>query len=83
MDLGQLGLMVVIHFNKLINRLLSPIEQINYTLIAENCNIWRNYIDIQDTWDSVLKIIDYYAENQDTLTSVSGPGHFNDPDMVP
>ncbi|XP_038055498.1 alpha-N-acetylgalactosaminidase-like [Patiria miniata] len=55
---------------------------INYTMVAEYCNIWRNYIDIQDSWDYVLKIIDYYAENQDVLSNVSAPGSFNDPDML-
>ncbi|XP_071951374.1 alpha-N-acetylgalactosaminidase-like isoform X5 [Antedon mediterranea] len=56
--------------------------QPDYKLIAKNCNIWRNYIDIQDSWDSVLKIIDYYAQEQDTLAAVSAPGSFNDPDML-
>ncbi|XP_072040648.1 alpha-N-acetylgalactosaminidase-like isoform X7 [Amphiura filiformis] len=55
---------------------------INYTLVAENCNIWRNYVDIQDSWQSVLSIIDYYAKEQDTLVPVAGPGNFNDPDML-
>ncbi len=58
------------------------ISQINYTLVAENCNIWRNYIDIQDSWDSILQIIDYYAAQQDVLVKAAGPGHFNDPDML-
>ncbi|XP_022098913.1 alpha-N-acetylgalactosaminidase-like [Acanthaster planci] len=56
--------------------------KINYTLVAEYCNIWRNYVDIQDSWNYVLQIIDYYAENQDILSSVSKPGSFNDPDML-
>ena len=56
--------------------------QINYTLVAENCNIWRNYVDIQDSWQSVLSIIDYYAKVQDTIVPVAAPGSFNDPDMV-
>lgn len=55
---------------------------IDYNLVAENCNIWRNYDDIQDSWDSVLGIIDYYAKTQDTLAPVQGPGNFNDPDMI-
>ena len=50
--------------------------------MADNCNIWRNYNDIQDSWDSVTGIIKYYGDNQKTLVPVAGPGHFNDPDMV-
>ncbi|XP_071786710.1 alpha-N-acetylgalactosaminidase-like [Asterias amurensis] len=56
--------------------------KINYTLVAENCNIWRNYNDIQDSWTSILGIIDYYASQQDVLVKAAGPGHFNDPDML-
>ncbi|XP_071786704.1 alpha-N-acetylgalactosaminidase-like isoform X2 [Asterias amurensis] len=55
---------------------------INYTSVADNCNIWRNYDDIQDSWDSVTGIIKYYGDNQKTLVPVAGPGHFNDPDML-
>ncbi len=55
---------------------------INYTSVADNCNIWRNYNDIQDSWGSVAGIIEYYGVNQKTLVPVAGPGHFNDPDML-
>ncbi|KAJ8028073.1 Alpha-N-acetylgalactosaminidase [Holothuria leucospilota] len=55
---------------------------VNYSMVAENCNIWRNYVDIQDSWSSVTKIIDYEASIQDTLVPVVGPGNFNDPDML-
>lgn len=54
----------------------------NYTLLGNICNLWRNYGDIQDSWDSVLAILDWYSENQDVLQAVAGPGHWNDPDMV-
>eukprot|EP00096_Caligus_rogercresseyi_P009070 TRINITY_DN3015_c0_g1_i1.p1 TRINITY_DN3015_c0_g1~~TRINITY_DN3015_c0_g1_i1.p1 ORF type:complete len:460 (-),score=25.85 TRINITY_DN3015_c0_g1_i1:338-1717(-) len=54
----------------------------NYPSIAEHCNIWRNGGDIQDSFNSVLGIVDFFGENQDTFISVAGPGHFNDPDML-
>ncbi|XP_067142791.1 alpha-N-acetylgalactosaminidase-like [Centruroides vittatus] len=54
----------------------------NYTKIAENCNIWRNFDDISDSWQSVLSIIDYYAKEQDVLRAAAGKGHWNDPDML-
>ena len=56
--------------------------QINYTLIAEYCNTWRAYMDIHETWSSVLSIIDYFILSQDAMIPVSRPGSFNDPDMV-
>ena len=30
----------------------------------------------------MLGIVDYYAENQETLIKAAGPGHWNDPDEV-
>ena len=60
------------------SRLLQP----NYTKIADNCNLWRNYDDINDSWQSVLGIIQHYAAVQDKIQPFAGPGHWNDPDMV-
>nr|XP_004542036.1 alpha-N-acetylgalactosaminidase [Maylandia zebra] len=56
--------------------------KVNYTQLGEICNLWRNYGDIQDSWDSVLNIVDWFFENQDALTSAAGPGRWNDPDML-
>lgn len=56
--------------------------QPNYTAIIHTCNLWRNFDDIQDSWDSVQRIIDYYGDNQDEIVRNAGPGHWNDPDMV-
>lgn len=56
--------------------------QPNYTAIAEHCNLWRNFDDIQDSWASVESIIDYYGNNQDAIVPNAGPGHWNDPDML-
>jgi alpha-galactosidase len=48
-------------------------------------NLWRTTGDITDQWDSkdksqlgVLNILDF----EDGLESFSGPGHWNDPDML-
>jgi len=40
---------------------------VNYSYIAENCNLWRLYDDIQDSWESVLSIIDYWGDNKDLI----------------
>ena len=70
----------------------------NYKSIAEHCNLWRNYDDIYDSWDSVLGIINFYGDDkvgerqdkkiktilllQDGFGNFAGPGHWNDPDML-
>ncbi|XP_050513794.1 alpha-N-acetylgalactosaminidase-like [Diabrotica virgifera virgifera] len=54
----------------------------NYTAVAETCNLWRNWIDVNDSWQSVTSIIEWFANNQDRLAPFSAPGHWNDPDML-
>jgi len=54
----------------------------NYTAIKSACNLWRNFDDIQDSWQSIQTIIDYYGDNQDSIVPHAGPGHWNDPDML-
>jgi alpha-N-acetylgalactosaminidase len=56
--------------------------RVNYSLLADICNLWRNYDDIQDSWTSVLSILDWFVNHQDELQPVAGPGHWNDPDML-
>ena len=62
--------------------ILCAFVQPNWTSIIGTCNLWRNFDDIQDSWDSVTRIIDYYGDNQDDIVPNAGPGHWNDPDMV-
>lgn len=56
--------------------------EVNYTLLSDICNLWRNYDDIQDSWRSVLFILDWFVKHQDILQPLAGPGHWNDPDML-
>jgi hypothetical protein len=56
--------------------------KVNLTPIAETCNLWRIWNDINDSWASVSSIIDFMATNQNRLIPFAGPGHWNDPDMV-
>ncbi|XP_029446289.1 alpha-N-acetylgalactosaminidase [Rhinatrema bivittatum] len=56
--------------------------KVNYSQLKQICNLWRNYDDIEDSWASVLKVIDWFAENQNVLQPMAGPGHWNDPDML-
>lgn len=56
--------------------------KVNYTLLGEICNLWRNYDDIEDSWSSVLGISDWFFDNQDVIQPAAGPGQWNDPDML-
>jgi alpha-N-acetylgalactosaminidase len=52
--------------------------------LIENCNLWRNYVDIEDSWWSVRSIANFWARGSDSdlMVSSAGPGHWNDPDML-
>ncbi|KAG5879686.1 hypothetical protein JTB14_009960 [Gonioctena quinquepunctata] len=54
----------------------------NYSLLSEVCNLWRNWDDIEDSWNNVTEILKWFSNNQDRLSNFSGPGHWNDPDML-
>ncbi|KAL3879532.1 hypothetical protein ACJMK2_031826 [Sinanodonta woodiana] len=54
----------------------------NYTNIAKTCNVWRNFWDVSDSWDSIKGIIKYYGDNNALFQAHSGPGGFFDPDMI-
>ncbi|XP_055837557.1 alpha-N-acetylgalactosaminidase [Episyrphus balteatus] len=54
----------------------------NYTALKEHCNLWRNWGDIDDSYESVAQIMDYFSKNQDRIQPHGGPGHWNDPDML-
>uniref|UniRef100_A0A8C6STJ4 Alpha-galactosidase n=1 Tax=Neogobius melanostomus TaxID=47308 RepID=A0A8C6STJ4_9GOBI len=56
--------------------------EVNYTLLGDICHLWRNYYDIQDSWDSVQFIMDWFFNNQDYIQPAAGPGKWNDPDML-
>ena len=55
---------------------------IPYDLMAENCNLWRNYDDITDSYSSIYGIMSYWKDKSPELTKVAQPGAFNDPDML-
>eukprot|EP01102_Stenamoeba_stenopodia_P004982 TRINITY_DN15485_c0_g1_i1.p1 TRINITY_DN15485_c0_g1~~TRINITY_DN15485_c0_g1_i1.p1 ORF type:complete len:449 (+),score=58.88 TRINITY_DN15485_c0_g1_i1:71-1348(+) len=56
----------------------------NFTQIAEYCNGWRSYDDIQDSADSLYSIISWYGQNavSQGINSASGPGAWNDADQL-
>eukprot|EP00054_Salpingoeca_dolichothecata_P008738 m.49531 g.49531 ORF g.49531 m.49531 type:complete len:513 (+) comp17928_c0_seq1:21-1559(+) len=52
------------------------------TFIADHCNLWRNFADIQCNWASLLGIIDHWGDWGPVLKKFAAPGHWNDPDML-
>ncbi|XP_017775279.1 PREDICTED: alpha-N-acetylgalactosaminidase [Nicrophorus vespilloides] len=57
-------------------------HEADYDALKKTCNLWRNWDDIDDSWSSVSSIIDWFTKHQDRLAPHSGPGHWNDPDML-
>lgn len=54
----------------------------DFGLIAKTCNMWRNYVDVTDSWTSVLGIIDFYGNNKGNFANHAKPGAWNDPDTL-
>lgn len=44
--------------------------------------MWRNWDDIQNNWESMINISNWFGDNQLRVQPFGGPGHWNDPDMV-
>ncbi|XP_060105948.1 alpha-galactosidase A [Heteronotia binoei] len=58
------------------------LQKPNYTEIKQYCNYWRNFADIYDAWSSIRNTLDWTVLHQDNITSIAGPGGWNDPDML-
>lgn len=56
------------------------------SMIADGCNLWRNYDDIQCNWGSLAHIIDHWGDEGAVLQRFTGigtfGGHWHDPDML-
>ncbi|VDO02208.1 unnamed protein product [Rodentolepis nana] len=57
-------------------------EKLNWTQLIDNCNLWRMFEDVQDSFSSVLSIMRQYEAHRRTLIPAAGPGHWNDLDML-
>lgn len=44
--------------------------------------IKKCHSSIQDSYESLRKITEYFAANQSRIQPHAGPGHWNDPDML-
>jgi alpha-N-acetylgalactosaminidase len=59
-------------------------DYLNYG-IKQTCNLWENYFDVFDRWESLSQIIDFWRRDQgpeDVMIRAAGVGHWNDPDML-
>jgi hypothetical protein len=52
------------------------------TFIEYGCNSWRNWHDIQCSWDSLSTVIDHWGDYGMSLQPYAGPGHWHDMDML-
>lgn len=52
--------------------------------LIQHCNLWRNFDDVADSWDSVKSITNFWKRlnSSDEMVQSAGPGHWNDPDML-
>lgn len=57
-------------------------DEINWSVAADSCNLWRYYDDIEDSWSSIINTIDYTVKNQHIFVKYHGPGHWFDPDQL-
>ncbi|XP_070142839.1 alpha-N-acetylgalactosaminidase-like isoform X1 [Drosophila kikkawai] len=79
-------------FGRALNRTGRPIvyscswpfykSQPDYSIISQHCNLWRFAEDVKDSLTSVTNIMTRFSSIQNLLTAHSGPGRWNDPDML-
>ena len=53
------------------NETLQPFGE----FVNDGCNLWRNFVDIQCSWDSLSGIIDHWGDWGEALVPAAGPGH--------
>jgi Alpha galactosidase A/Alpha galactosidase A C-terminal beta sandwich domain len=58
------------------------VVQIDYQTVNDVCNMWRNTVDIEDSWTSISFIMDYFIDNQERFFPFAGPGRWHDPDAL-
>lgn len=54
----------------------------NYEEISKYCNLWRNFGDINNEIKTIISISELLYKYQDRLSSVQGPGSWNDQDQL-
>lgn len=59
-----------------------PLDTPDYKKIAKHCNLWRNYGDIDDSYESLTQISNHFGDYQNVYNPNAGPSAWNDPDML-
>ncbi|CAD5112881.1 DgyrCDS2092 [Dimorphilus gyrociliatus] len=60
----------------------SYVSQVDMRLVAETCNAFRTYNDIEDEWTSIHQTMKFLGDHSRTLSNITGPGKWNDPDQL-
>jgi alpha-N-acetylgalactosaminidase len=48
-------------------------ETVPWKDVQKNCNMWRLYDDIQDSWDSMIGIANFWGDKQAVLAPLAQP----------
>ena len=59
-----------------------PAEKVNWNHYKKYCNGWRYFDDIEDSWESTLRVIDFFMSNVKVYEKYQAPGGWFDPDML-
>ena len=51
-------------------------------MVAAGCNLYRNWDDLQCSWESLERVVDHYGDYGEFLAVATPPGVWNDPDML-
>eukprot|EP00035_Acanthoeca_spectabilis_P013270 m.244505 g.244505 ORF g.244505 m.244505 type:complete len:622 (-) comp15844_c0_seq5:40-1905(-) len=57
-------------------------DHVNFSFVAQKCNLWRMYRDIYAQWPIIQDIVEFYGKNAGVLQPVAGSGHWNDADQL-
>lgn len=50
-----------------------PLDTPDYKKIAKYCNLWRNYGDIDDSYESLTQISNHFGDYQNVYNPNAGP----------
>ncbi|XP_064606883.1 alpha-N-acetylgalactosaminidase-like [Liolophura sinensis] len=54
----------------------------NFTAVRDTCNLWRTSHDMEDSWEMLSYVIEFYGNDTNGLSAYAGPGGWNDPDEL-
>ncbi|XP_025088512.1 alpha-N-acetylgalactosaminidase-like isoform X2 [Pomacea canaliculata] len=54
----------------------------DYAAVRKTCNMWRTSRDMEDSWNIVYEVIDFFGTNPYNFSDFTGPGGWADPDVL-